>query len=202
MNPRLVVVSVSVGTGLLITFLCLLLAAAVVVIHPKSPAQDRTPSGVGLPSLHRVGPIGEISSETKEAELNRNYGPVNASKLKEDKNAIFDRIRARRSSYQRPSYGSTGNARQVCQYTESSYVVPTYSTVSYGSSGGNPMNPYPTYTNFQIVRSHPMQVTPVQITPDQPTRPEIDSGTFRDGSYALKNRGDCTDGNCNKTLFE
>lgn len=89
------VVSVSIGTGLLLCMLTGFLVIAVAVAMIDVPAKPSS-----SPSLRpRNGAIGEIESQINELK----YGPVNLAAAKEVKNGLLTRIRANRQARHRGS---------------------------------------------------------------------------------------------------
>lgn len=113
------VISVSIGTGLLLcmltVFLVLALAFAMMDVHSKTP-----PS----PSFHpQNGVLGEIEHQINDLK----YGPVNTDATKQVKNGLFDRIRANR---QARVCGSPVSQQSVCApqsiVYQSQFVQPSF----------------------------------------------------------------------------
>lgn len=182
----IVVVSLSLGTGLLIVFCAIVVAVSILLVHPKSgvnaPSFD-TPSRV--PDFLRPRPLGDmpIGEEAREAELNRNFGPVNKAKQKEDKTGLFSRIRANRQA----SYGCSGNsAYSRCQpvsYQRTYYSVPVAYYQPRYVSYSTPVRT-PTARPVCPDGTCPQQPAPLQV-PGEPYR-EIDPDSCFDGSCALR----------------
>lgn len=150
---------ISVLVGLSVCALCLTLSC------DESPAPK---DSVVINPLPPLGPSGSIGS-SKEAELERQFGKVDKSKLNEVKQGIFSRIAQRRQS----------RSVQLCvdcpQSYQAVYYVPTYRRVTVPSY----------YTPYIPAVSTP-SVQPL-VVPDEPM-PEIDESTCQDGSCALKNQ--------------
>jgi hypothetical protein len=108
------VISLSIGTCLLLIAMSVFVVAGFVFatlnVHPQPRPDVFRPKG---------GVIGEVESTINELK----YGPVNVQALKETKNGLFSRIRARRQ------------ATQVCQPCTQSTQTITYSypAVSYAT---------------------------------------------------------------------
>ncbi len=109
--------------------------------------------------LPPLGPSGSIGS-SKEAELERQFGKVDKSKLNEVKEGIFSRIAQRRQT-------------RFVQPNQAFYYVPTYRRVF------SPAYVQPTYSPVTTPAIQPL------VVQEEPM-PEIDESTCRDGSCALK----------------
>jgi hypothetical protein len=98
MTPKnVLVVGVSLGTGLLLLLCTAILTFALVLTHINagSASGSKNPSWIGPGRLPKTS-AGDF--ESIEAYENWKYGPVNKDAQKEEKNGLFDRIRANRQS--------------------------------------------------------------------------------------------------------
>lgn len=129
------VISVTVGTGLLLCFLTVasvaVLAAAVLSVHQKP-----SPSPMLRP---QTGSMGEIESQLNELK----FGPVNTNATKEVKNGLFDRIRANRQSRVCASPASQQSVcvskSTVCQPQPQSVRIVDPSDCGYSYAVANPV---------------------------------------------------------------
>ncbi len=147
---------ITVIVGMSVCALCLTLSCNDSPVAPKD--------SVVINPLPPLGPSGSIGA-SKEAELERQFGKVDKSKLNEVKEGIFSRIAQRRQArfvqpYQAFCYVPTYRRVYVPAYTQPAYVQPAYSPVE--TPAIQPL----------VVQEEPM--------------PEIDESTCRDGSCALK----------------
>lgn len=176
-----IVVSVSVGTGLLLFFSVCVLAASVIAIHNESVDKKQPSIVPSAPVIPRAGATGD--SETKEQQLNRELGPVNRSKLLENKTGLFSRIEAARQA--RSSSCSSITRPRVVPKIQLVRRTPVQSSSCCGTQF---------VTHLQSVQStctsslsYSTQIYAPQPTPIAPKYREIDPSTCKDGSCALKN---------------
>lgn len=169
-NRTAVVISLSFGTGCIVLFAVLLLAASVAFIHNATPSNQRHSIVPASPVLPRIGTTGD--NETKEQQLNRELGPVNKSKLQESKTGLFSRIAERRSAR---SSGCTGSRTRVVRTSN--------------TCGGGYSRPVPAVTPAPIDPVYPFpESTGATGSANKTTKQrEIDPNTCSDGSCALKN---------------
>lgn len=126
MDKKIVIVSISAGTALLFLGLVAVLSVAILAVHQSSHKQ--APSiAPALPGLRQpMGSIGD--NESREKALTAEYGPVNTSKLKEDKQGLlFNRNRSRAtvrmySSYPAPRPAYATNRANCCSSYPQSYA--------------------------------------------------------------------------------
>ena len=136
---RAIVVSVSIGTGLFIVCMVLMLCLAIgatVCVHSTKP--------LNVPTFYRPksGSIGDAERSINDLK----YGPVNLDAAKEVKNGLFARIRENRQAR------AGASVSQVCVPVQQSYVPaqtvrvidPTDCTYSYAIAQSQPFVLQPT----------------------------------------------------------
>lgn len=122
-----VVISVSVGTALLLFGLTAIIAIGIVVASISVHNQPKTPVDVFRP---KAGAVGEIERQINDLK----YGPVNMDAAKEVKNGLFSRIRQNRQSR------ICQPQQQACQVQQASspVVVVERSDCNYGYVATSP----------------------------------------------------------------
>lgn len=183
MDRRIVIVSISVGTAALLLGLVGILAFAIVFVHRSSSQKypHSLPTSQPIIPIHRH-PVGSLSvEETREKALAEQYGPVNTSKLKEDKNGLVNRIRSRVISNrcQTTAYVSRFYCTPPVEYVAA--VTPHIPSIAVVSNG------YAWNHSYSL----PVVVPNVTLPSDSVPRRgenyrEIDPGTCDGNSCALK----------------
>lgn len=120
MTPKnVLVVGVSLGTGLLLLLCTAILTFALVLTHINagSASGSKNPSWIGPGRMPKTS-AGDF--ESIEAYENWKYGPLNKDAQKEEKNGLFDRIRANRQSRM---MRNTNVQSSCCAPVQSTHVV-------------------------------------------------------------------------------
>ena len=179
---------VSFSAGLVALVACIAFGLGIVILSASVIQSSAKPSGNPAPTRPWLGEPAATpwrprvgNSETKEAQLEKQFGPVDRSAASEPKNCGF--IRSRRTAMQQYRRPVTTTNRYVSSYTTRSVY---YST--------------PSYTVVRQPVYYPIQPTlPVYIAPKpiQNLHPEIDLSSDYNGTVALKDSiFDCPDGLC------
>ncbi len=152
---RVVIVSVSLGTGLLlvcmVVLLCLSIGAA--VYFPQDPSYSSSDA-----FKLKTGVAGEVERSINELK----YGPVNLDAAKEVKNGLFDRFLQRRCS-SAPAQASPSVCETPTYYTEMIPVVE--STPIIISHEMDTVYTEPTYVPVSITTPAVSRETPLEYPP-------------------------------------
>ena len=177
-----VVVSLSLGTALLVFFMTTLVVGAVMLVH----FADTTPPPNAKVFEPKSGMLGEIHRQKHEME----YGPVDLNKAKETKDGIIDNIRARRQA-RAQAYCQNVQARATyCQpaqtYTQSYYRIaePTdcntgYSVVTPNVSVSVQPNSVGVAVSPPVIEYPSTKPQASQATPRSPAPPPCVDGSCR-----------------------
>ncbi len=181
------VISVTVGTGLLLCFLTVasvaVLAAAVLSVHQKP-----SPSPMLRP---QTGSLGEIESQLNELK----FGPVNTNATKEVKNGLFDRFRANRQSRVCASPASQQSVcvshSTVCQPQPQSIRIADPADCGYSYVVANPVA-------GQVIVTQPTGLEMPSANPAQPVQTEKDCVACKSPRESVKT-GSFICSNCRKS---
>jgi hypothetical protein len=170
-----VIVGISLSTAAFVSVLVgLSVCALCVAMSCKTEPQTR--DSVVLTPLPQLLPSGSIGT-SKEADLERQFGKVDKSKLNEVKQGLFDRIAQRRQSRAMQDCSNCTQTYRVVQRTQSIYYQPASPQVAW------PSYSYPSFVDVPAAPSAPA-IQPL-VVQEEPA-PEIDEQSCKDGSCALK----------------